>query len=98
MIEFTDLFHPALPFLIVIQPALNHLALFRVDTELPVTTARIAHRQNPHLVPFTRFTTRTTFLVKDGTFQQRSPEDLLRRRQLGHNLPALLDYFLVLHL
>src|SRR5258706_8278232 len=68
VIELADLFHPALPFLIVGQPAFHHLPLLRPDAELPVTASRISHRQNQNLVPLSGFAARTTLAVKDRAF------------------------------
>src|SRR5580658_5985744 len=98
MIEFTDLLHLLLPFLIVIEPALHHLALLRPDTELPVPASRISDRQNPHPVSFAGFATRTTLLVEDRAFQQRPAQDLLGTWQAGHDLAAFLDNVFLLHL
>src|SRR5688572_30184966 len=98
MVEFADLLHFALPFLVVVQPTLNHLSLFGPNTELPVLSARIGYRQNPDPVPFTRLTPSTAFPVKDCPLDQRSPQDFFRGGQGRRDLPAPLDSFLLLHL
>jgi hypothetical protein len=70
MIEFTDLFYPALPFFIVVQPALHHLPLPGTDTELPVTATGISNGQNPDLVALALLTARTAFAVENSALQQ----------------------------
>jgi hypothetical protein len=70
MVKFADLFYLALPFLVVVEPALHHLSLFGADTELPVTATRIGDRQNPDFVAFAPLTARAAFAVEHGTFQQ----------------------------
>ena len=98
MIEFADLFHFALPFLIVVEPALHHLALLGPDAELPVTASGISDSQNPDYVTLAGFTARTTLAVEDGAFEQGPAQDLLRGRQSGQDLAALVDNLLLLHL
>ena len=70
MIEFTDLFYPALPFFIVVQPALHHLPLSGADTELFVTATRISNGQDPDFMAFALLTARTALAMENGALQQ----------------------------
>src|ERR1700722_4971854 len=78
MVEFTDLFHLALPFPIVVQPVLHHLSLLGPDTELLVATSRISDGEHVHLVSFALFTARTALAMEDGALDQGTPQDFLR--------------------
>ena len=73
VIEFADLFHFALPFLVVVQPLLHHHPLFWPNTELAIAAARIGYGQYQGPMPFSRRTTRAAFTRKHGSLDQRSP-------------------------
>ena len=81
MIEFADLLHFALPFLIVVQPALYHIALFGTDAELAVAATRIGNRENPYLMTFALLAARAAPLVEDGPLHQRPAQHLFRSGQ-----------------
>src|ERR1700693_3313521 len=98
VIELADLFHSALPFLIVGQPEFHHPPLLRPDAELPVAATRVRYCENPNLVSLSGFAACATLAVKNRTFQQRSPQYFIRGRQPGGNPPALLQDFPLLHL
>jgi len=48
VIEFADLFHFALPFLVVVQPLLHHHPLFWPNTELAIAAARLRSVPRPY--------------------------------------------------
>jgi len=98
MIEFTDLFHLALPFLIVVQPALHHLPLLRPDTELPVPASRISNGENPDLVTFALLTACATLAVENGALDQGTAQELFGDRQGGDDSSALLNSLFLIHL
>src|ERR1700740_2133163 len=98
MIEFTDLFHLALPFLIVVQPALHHLPLLGSDAELLVPTSRISDGENRDLMTFAPLTTGAALAVKDGALDQRTAQNFFGQRQGGQNSAALLNSLLLIHL
>jgi len=81
MIQFADLFHLALPFLVVVQPTFYLFSLLGPDAELPVLPSWIRYRQNPHLMSFTRLTPDAAFAVKDRAFEQRTAQHLFGRGQ-----------------
>jgi len=70
MIQFADLFHLALPFVIVIQPTLDRLALLGANTELAIAPSRVGHGQDPDLVALSCLTARATLAMKDGALEQ----------------------------
>ena len=69
MIQLADLFHLALPFLIVVQPSFDQFPLLGPDAELPVLPSWIRYRQNPHLMSFPRLTPGAAFAMKDRAFE-----------------------------
>jgi hypothetical protein len=66
VVEFADLFHFAFPLLVIIQPALYHLALLRTDTELPIAASWIGDGQYPDLMPGSGIASGASLSMEDG--------------------------------
>ena len=91
VIEFADLFHFLFPRLIVIQPALDHLALLGTDTELTIAASGVGDGENQHLMALSCPAAGAALAMEDVAFQQRSAQYLLRGRQGSGDLTALAD-------
>src|SRR5262245_42617769 len=86
MIELADRLDRLLQFLIVVQPAAHFSNALATNTDLARASARIRHRQNKYLVPFTTRALRAALGVSDGALQQRSAQQLAANRQFAQQL------------
>src|SRR5205823_9446016 len=90
VIELADHLDRVFQLLVIVQPTAHLGNALAPHAELAHAPARIAHRQDMHLVPFAARAFRAAALVTNGALQQRAAQQLAGDRQLVDQLLARL--------